>query len=788
MASDAFPQQCPDTTIVATYPSPPLTYPMTSDRYAVQYQLDNSGNWTDAQVYISYYGGTTSSPRVKGIYPADESMSFVSIPAGASTAVVLRVTKIFGSNFPAISQMSVRPKAKGIQISSINATTVQLSTTTSADFAGDQFVLWWEGNATESSAIQGLGIFLDPPYTRPTGANVKIVAAPADLTGDLSAFDTLDIEGTVAVGATGAEAFIVPANVLNIFFGPGAWLQGKLRFVQSGVGKTRKVYGPGVLDVSRFNYGNRFCGSTSGDPDDGYQSVSWIPLPAGSRGSPDKFVLDGLIVSDSNYYATDWFNNSTLNNVKVIGWNANNDGLQLGLTVRVSNVFIRTADDSLKMWGSYITVTNATVWQNWNGAPVNLGWFTNSPGDDCLIDGLYVVKTDWIGPTTQSWSDDTLNWQNCAIVASLMVPETNYGSLIPSVYRNIYVEDPPRVFLSLKILPSLTVGQPKLDLSLPSVLNLNLENVFTPASTLDNPIGFQNVSTAAFTGTLTGSMNIGLTNVTITPANGTATALTSTNAATLGKIITNGGPINLTYASVPVATAPPLVPVASVVNGASFAPNAPVAPGSIASVFGSNFGSSPAGVTVLMGGIVAPLLSVSPQQINFQVPWQLGGQTQAALAVTSGDRTSAPITVPLASQAPGIFLANSSGQGAVLIANTPSVAAPVGAFSGSRPAQRGEFLSIFCTGLGSVSHQPATGAPAGANPLSLTDTSAVTASIGGVPATVSFSGLAPGYLGLYQANIQVPLNAPTGSAVPLTIGMGGVTSNQVTVAVASGGG
>ena len=52
--------QCPSTE-VATYPNPPLTYPMTSDRYAVQYKV-NGGNWTNAQVYISIYGGTNSSP------------------------------------------------------------------------------------------------------------------------------------------------------------------------------------------------------------------------------------------------------------------------------------------------------------------------------------------------------------------------------------------------------------------------------------------------------------------------------------------------------------------------------------------------------------------------------------------------------------------------------------------------------------------------------------------------------------------------------------------------------
>src|ERR1700733_12784445 len=124
-ASIGFAQQCPVTTDVATYPNPPLTYPMTSDRYAVQYQVGGNGTWTNAQVYISYYGGTNFSPYVNASrYPADESMSFVSIPAAANTAVAVRVTKIFGANFPAIGQMSVRPTAKGIQLSSVSPTVV----------------------------------------------------------------------------------------------------------------------------------------------------------------------------------------------------------------------------------------------------------------------------------------------------------------------------------------------------------------------------------------------------------------------------------------------------------------------------------------------------------------------------------------------------------------------------------------------------------------------------------------------------------------------------------------
>src|SRR5580693_3900975 len=69
------------------YPTSLLTYPMASDQYSVQYRLGN-GNWTNAPVWISYYGGTTASPsNVSSGYVPGTSMSFVSIPAAANTNV-----------------------------------------------------------------------------------------------------------------------------------------------------------------------------------------------------------------------------------------------------------------------------------------------------------------------------------------------------------------------------------------------------------------------------------------------------------------------------------------------------------------------------------------------------------------------------------------------------------------------------------------------------------------------------------------------------------------------------
>jgi uncharacterized protein (TIGR03437 family) len=90
-------------------------------------------------------------------------------------------------------------------------------------------------------------------------------------------------------------------------------------------------------------------------------------------------------------------------------------------------------------------------------------------------------------------------------------------------------------------------------------------------------------------------------------------------------------------------------------------------------------------------------------------------------------------------------------------------------------------VEIFASGLGAVTNTPATGAVSSSSPLSMTIQPSVT--IGNADAMVSFSGLAPGFVGLYQVNVQVPAAAPVGGAVPVVLTIGGVGSNTVTMAV-----
>jgi uncharacterized protein (TIGR03437 family) len=235
----------------------------------------------------------------------------------------------------------------------------------------------------------------------------------------------------------------------------------------------------------------------------------------------------------------------------------------------------------------------------------------------------------------------------------------------------------------------------------------------------------------------------------------------------------------------------PAVNPGGILNAASSAVGAPVAPGSIATVYG-NFlitSLSTAAIAPLptnLGGISlqfgsslnAPLFAVSSGQINFQVPWELADQSQTSISAAINGQTSPAQSLTLATYAPGLFSINAqgSGQGAILDSGYSLV-------NTANPATAGvTVLQIYCTGLGPVTNQPASGAPASSTQLSQT-TAATTVTIGGAPATVLFSGLAPGSVGEYQVDALVPAGSSKGAAVPVVIAIGGVTSNTVTIAV-----
>jgi len=246
----------------------------------------------------------------------------------------------------------------------------------------------------------------------------------------------------------------------------------------------------------------------------------------------------------------------------------------------------------------------------------------------------------------------------------------------------------------------------------------------------------------------------------------------------------------------------PSISQGGVVNNASFALHpAPIAPGTIIAIFGTNMTAGGVtvddtslgpdgkvvttlgGASVKINGIAAPMLRAFPTQLVAQMPTEITSVGTASIEATVGDQTSAAVTFNTDALAPGIFAINAqgTGQGAVLLSNTNILAAPVGSISGrtTRPARRGEFITIFSTGLGQVTPAIATGALAASH----TTVASATVAIGDLTVNAAFSGLSPGFAGLYQVDVQLPANATLGASVPLRINIGGKQSNTVTIAI-----
>ena len=277
------------------------------------------------------------------------------------------------------------------------------------------------------------------------------------------------------------------------------------------------------------------------------------------------------------------------------------------------------------------------------------------------------------------------------------------------------------------------------------------------------------------------------------------------------RVMTNGGvlagdavltgvavvPANLDGAAQPLRT----------LNAATLDPSntAVVTPGGYVTIFGTRLANGAAqapglplpfelGHTrLLLGNQPLPLLYVSPTQVNGLIPQNLALDTAQQLYVQRDNALSVPLPLTVTDLQPGIFTLSQTGQGqgAILVSGTGLVAGPAG--PASRPAHRGEYLELYCTGLGPVQGgageaPPGDGqpAPASGNPL-YTTVAAATVTIGGVPATVEFAGLAPGSVSLYQVNVRVPDGAPAGDAVPVVLTMTGnhgpVSSPPATVAI-----
>lgn len=262
----------------------------------------------------------------------------------------------------------------------------------------------------------------------------------------------------------------------------------------------------------------------------------------------------------------------------------------------------------------------------------------------------------------------------------------------------------------------------------------------------------------------------------------------------------------LTPVAASQTSAAPRIDPAGVFTVSAFGGFASTSPGSWIEIHGSNlalharewttadFQGSQAptsldGTQVLIGGQAAFVSYVSPDQINAQIPSGVGPGAQEIRVITAGI-ASAPIAISVEQVQPGLLAPAAFRLGdkqymEALLAGGTTLALPVssgasaahGSMPGSsvRPAHPGEAMILYGVGFGPVSPNISAGdVVQSENQLALP----FQIFFGGTPALVSYAGLAPGTVGLYQFNVVVP-DIPAGEAVPVTFVVNGNPGQQI---------
>jgi len=241
----------------------------------------------------------------------------------------------------------------------------------------------------------------------------------------------------------------------------------------------------------------------------------------------------------------------------------------------------------------------------------------------------------------------------------------------------------------------------------------------------------------------------------------------------------------------------PQINAGGVISASEYGASSTIAPGDWIEIYGTNLAgntrswqqsdfkgsSAPTSLdltSVTIGGQAAYVYYISPNQVDVQVPSSVGPGTQPVI-VTTELGTSNTVNVNVAATSPGLlapasFKIGGTQYAVAFLANTMTIILPTGAIAGltTQPALPGQTITLYGVGFGAVMPNiPAGQIVGGVNTLS----SPVQISIGGMPADVTYQGLAPGLIGTYQFNVVIP-TIPANNAAPLTFTQGGVSGTQ----------
>jgi trimeric autotransporter adhesin len=375
-------------------------------------------------------------------------------------------------------------------------------------------------------------------------------------------------------------------------------------------------------------------------------------------------------------------------------------------------------------------------------------------------------------------------------------------------------------YIAASIPVTATVGPPTISASPPS---LTFTATAGSAAAVTQPIQLSASGSAAvaFTAVASSAGNW----LSVSPSSGSTPSILEVSVSPTdlspgsysGNVSVSGGALVIPVTMTVTQAAVPII--AGIVNAASYAQangvGSPVSPGALVAIFTSTLAGAQAAnfttaslpptlgnVSLTFNNIAAPIVAVSPTgqypYVSAQVPFEIlaAGQTSATVPVviTVNGVPSPAVQESIVPSQPGIFTIPATGLGnAILVftdpaTNQPAIAAPAsaGLSYASAPIPRGANGFFYVTGLGEMTPSVPDGSgtcPAANGVCNANATPTVL--VGGVPAQVAFAGQAPGFPGVFQVNITIPENAPTGNGVSLVVKSadGMVASNIATIAV-----
>ncbi len=424
-----------------------------SSQYTVR--LSQSDSWNSSFVYQVQNPGFLPNGQPSGISSSstlEHATSWTSFSFAGSVTVQVTNSNPFTSARILPSHAQIIPSVSGNKVSFTLKEPGQFA----VDFCTSGTTCT---EANDTDLTNPMLVFANPIETNipnPLAANVLRVAPGLSIPSGGALPQLSDFQDTLYFGPGIYDLGLTPLTIYSnhtVYLAAGAHVKGFFAFEP----KTRNatIRGRGIL--SGENLPKAQCiGTTAGCPD----MVS-------SKGKVQDLLVEGITFIQSPFYnvSLNGGSGNTVDNVKVIAWLGNSDGIQASYGAQdtgsvIENSFVKNGDDSLKITASNLLVQNCVVWKLNNAAAFEIGAGIGTDVTNVTVRNSDVIRGEY-------------NWPNTSD-AVFSANQGGSGNLSYYTFGDIRVENESWQLFKIEVVPS---NFQRDNTQLGSISHLNFSNI-----------------------------------------------------------------------------------------------------------------------------------------------------------------------------------------------------------------------------------------------------------------------------------------------------------------------